>query len=85
MPDHTRYQKKVIKNYYDNLDTILLERLSDLVTNLYLAEGKRREKLWKSAAEVMEKIEVPPSRIKHLVAKKDPALLAELVKELAAR
>ena len=85
MPDHTRYQKKVIKNYYDNLDTILLERLSDLVTNLYLAEGKKREKLWKTAVEVMKKIEVPPSRIEHLVAKKDPALLAVLVKELSAR
>ena len=84
MPDHTRYQKKVIKNYYDNLDTILLERLSDLVTNLYLAEDKKREKLWKSAAEVMKKIEVPPTRIEHLVAKKDPALLAVLVKELSA-
>jgi hypothetical protein len=85
MPDHTPYQKRVIQRYYEHLDTILLERLSDLATNLYLAEGKKREKLWQSAAETLEKIKVPPSRIERLMTKKDPALLAELVKELTAR
>jgi hypothetical protein len=85
MPEHTPYQKRVIKRYYERRDEILFSRLSELVTNLYLAEGKRRDKLWEQAGDLMEKLNVPPSRAKHLLAKKDPALLAELVKELEAK
>jgi hypothetical protein len=56
-----------------------------LVSELYLAEGKKREKLWKSAAQAMEKLAVPPWRIAHLLEKKDAALVAELVKELQGK
>ena len=31
---------KIIKNYYENRDAISLQRLSELVTELYLAEGQ---------------------------------------------
>jgi hypothetical protein len=75
----------VIKNYYKNQDAILINRLQELVTNLYLAEGKGRAKHWKSAASAMEKLEVPASRIEHLLKQDDPALLAKLVEELLAR
>jgi len=52
------------------------------VTDLYLAEGKSRERLWKRAATALEKLEVPAAQIEHLVASDNPALLANLVKEL---
>ena len=82
MEDFTRHQQGIIKRYYRNLDKIQAQRLSELVTELYLAEGKKKEKLWQSAAVAMQKLEVPQQRIDHLVSKKDPALLAALVKEL---
>ncbi len=50
---------------------------------MYLAQGKKKEKAWKDAAAAMEKLRVPASRIAHLLAQRDPALVAELVKELA--
>jgi hypothetical protein len=80
--DYTKYQQKIIKRYYDNADTIALQRLADLVGELYLAEGKKKEKAWQAAVKAMEKLEVPASRITHLLQRQDPALLAELVKEL---
>lgn len=40
MTDYTPYQQKIIKRYYDNQDSIQLQRLSELVGELYLAEGK---------------------------------------------
>ena len=83
--EYTANQQKIIKRYYDNLDTISLDRLSELVGELYLAEGKRKEKAWQSVLKAMEKLEVPKSRIEHLMAKKDPLLIAELVKELQAK
>ena len=82
MSDYTPHQQKIIKRYYDNLDGIQLQRLSELVSDLYLSEGKKLERTWKSAGAAMEKLNVPKSRIAHLLEKKDPALMAELVKEL---
>jgi hypothetical protein len=83
--DYTPYQRKIIQRYYGNQGGLQLQRLAELVTELYLAEGKKTERLWKSAATAMEKLQVPPWRIAHLLEKKDPALIAELVKELQAK
>jgi hypothetical protein len=83
LDDFTRHQQGIIKRYYHNLDKIQVQRLSELVTELYLAEGKKRDKLWQSAAAAMQKLEVPQQRIDHLLAQKDPALLAKVVTELS--
>ena len=82
LDDYTRHQQGIIKRYYNNLDKIQTQRLSELVTELYLAEGKKRDKLWESAVAAMQKLKVPQTRIDHLLAKKDPTLLAALVKEM---
>jgi hypothetical protein len=83
--DYTPYQQKIIKRYYANQDTVQLQRLAELVTELYLAEGKKRQRTWQSAAAAMQKLGVPQSRIDHLLAKNDPALVAQVVKELQAK
>jgi hypothetical protein len=82
MAEHTPYQQRVIRNYYQNQQAIMLQRLGDLVTDLYLAEGKRRAQLWKRASAAMEKLQVPGSRIRHIVQSDNPALVAEVIKEL---
>ena len=82
MENYTKYQQGIIKRYYENFDQITWQRLSELVGDLYLAEGKKREKLWQTAATHMEKLGVPKDRVATLLAKKDPTLLANLVKEL---
>ena len=52
---------------------------------LYLADGKKRQRTWQSAVAAMQKLGVPQSRIDHLLAKNDPALVAQVVKELQAK
>lgn len=84
MAERSRYQKKVIQRYYDNRDQIDLQRLSELVTELYLAEGKQRAGMWKTAEEAMRRLQVPDSRIDHVVATDDAAMLAEVVNDLQA-
>jgi hypothetical protein len=81
----SKHQQKIIKNYYDNREAISLQRLSELVTELYLAEGKAREKQWKYIVGTLEKLEMPKDRIEHLRKKDDPRLLANLVEELMAK
>ena len=82
MENYSKHQQGIIKRYYSNQDTIQLQKLGELVTDLYLAEGKKREKVWKSAVAAMQKLGVPQSRIDHIVAQGKPELLAGLVKEL---
>jgi hypothetical protein len=82
---YSKYQQNIIKNYYDNKDAIGLQRLSELVTELYLAEGKARERTWKYLDGVLAKLGLPKERIEHLRKKDDPKLLAKLVEELMAK
>ena len=85
MEDYTKHQQGIIKRYYQNFDQITWQKLSELVTDLYLAEGKKRDKLWQTATGYMEKLGVPKDRIDNILAKKDPEMLARLVKELMGK
>jgi hypothetical protein len=85
MPDHTPYQKNIIKRYYKNFDAIQFQRLSELVTELYLSEGKKRDRLWTQVAGMLERLEFPPSRLAHLMQSRDPSLLAGILQELNSR
>jgi len=83
--DFSPHQQKIIKRYYNNLDTIQLQRLAELVGELYLSEGKKREKTWKAVGECLEKLGLPQSRIDHLMQQRKPELVAEVVKEMEAK
>jgi hypothetical protein len=85
MPERSPHQQRIISRYYQNQDAIMLQRLGELVTDLYLAEGKSRVRLWKRAADTLTKLKLPKSRIQHLVGSDNPGLLAELLKELLAK
>ena len=83
--NYSAYQQKIIKRYYNNYDAIQAQRLSEMVTELYLAEGKKQERLWKQVAEALTKLKFPESRIQHLVQVKDPALLPGILQELEGK
>ena len=85
MAELSKYQQSIVKNYYANLDTALLQRLGEQVTDLYLAEGKKREKLWTSVATSLAKLGVPPARIDHVQKSDDARKLAQLLQELLAK
>jgi translation elongation factor EF-G len=76
--ERTNYQKKVISRYYENLDTISLTKLQELVTELYLAETPaQKDKLWLRVEKAMLKMKVSPAIAGHLMEKKDVRLLAQ--------
>ena len=72
LEDYSPYQQKIIKRYYDSQDTIQLQRLAELVGELYLSQGKKRQKAWASAAAAMQKLGVAPARIGRL-PRREPA------------
>jgi hypothetical protein len=85
MAKHSKYQQRIIKNYYKNRGAIAIQRLQEQVTELYLAEGKKRERVWKNIVGHLEALEVPQKQIDHLQKQDDPALVANLLERLMAK
>ena len=78
------HQERIIRNYYKNRDGIALQKISELVTDLYLAEGKSREKVWDRITKALANAGLKPARIDHLRKQDDPAAIAKVVEELMA-
>ena len=79
--ERSRYQEKIIKNYYQNRDAIGLQKAQEAVTELYLSEGKKRETVWKRLASHLEKVGLPPKQIEHLRSEDSPELVLEALKK----
>jgi hypothetical protein len=79
---YSKYQQNIIKNYYENRDAIALQKAQELVTELYLSTGKKRQRCWERLSGHLAKLGVPQSQIEHLVAKDNPELVAKTVEKL---
>jgi len=79
--NYSRYQQSVIRSYYNNKDNVSFQRVQELLTDLYLAEGKKRDKVWDSLFMHLERIGVPADQIKHLKEAKNPELIAQLIQK----
>ena len=84
--EYSAYQKTVISGYYDNLDTIMLQKLSELVSELYLAgTAAKEDRLWQRVRKAMLKLNVPPAIIDHIMQKRDVQILAKNLQDWLAR
>lgn len=80
--EYSSYQKEVIGRYYANLDSIALDNLQKLVTELYLAKSeKKRERLWERAGKSMRQLKVKPAIAEHILKRRDVTVLAKNVAE----
>ena len=78
-------QSKIVKRYYDNLDTIVATRLQELVTDLYLADTDAKQaRLWKGAQQQLAKTPADPGRVAAIIEARDAEALAVLVNKLVA-
>lgn len=82
MAKHSKYQQKIIKNYYDHRETLALQRVQELITELYLSEGTKRARYWKQIAGHLGALGVKQAQIDHLTKQDKPELVATLVKSL---
>ena len=83
---NSQYQNKLISNYYENIDSIMLQKLSELVTELYLAEtDKKRARLWDRAQKAMINLKIPLAIIEHIMNKKSIEILAKNLQEWLAK
>jgi hypothetical protein len=81
----SKYQTDAISRYYDNLDAIMLQRLGELVTELYLAETPaKKNQLWQRAHKAMLKLKVRPAIIDHIMEKQSVEILAKNLEDWLA-
>ena len=82
MAELSHHQRKIVERYYERKDEIMLTRLQELVTDLYLAETeKKRESLWKRADQAMTNLKVPAAIHAHILTMKNPEVLARNVED----
>lgn len=80
--EYTAYQQGIISNYYNQLDTIMLTKLQELVSELFMADTEAKKKrLWDRVDKAMVKLKVPATVAKHIMAKRDVQVLAKNVQE----
>lgn len=78
-------QKKIIERYYEHHDTIQADKLSQIVSDIWLAEaGTNTTKLWGKAQVALMRMGVDANRVAQVVGKRDVEALATLVKEIDA-
>lgn len=82
MNDRTPYQQRMIRNYYENRDAIALQRAQELVTELYLAEGKKRQRHWEQLETHLEKLGAKPQLIQHFREQDNPETVAHWINNL---
>jgi hypothetical protein len=83
--EYSQYQQKVISGYYKNLDSIMLQKLGELVTELYLADTKaKQDRLWQRAHKAMTKLKIRPATVAHIMEKRDVQILAKNLQDWQA-
>ncbi len=83
--EYSAYQADVIGRYYDNLDNIMLQKLGELVSELYLTDGdKKKEKLWQRVNKALVSLGIKEGLIKHIMEKKDVEILAKNLQDWLA-
>ena len=61
----------------------MTQKLSELTTELYLAEGKKRQQVWKRITAALSQLGVEPEKIEQIIAMDNPVKLAEFLKTLS--
>ncbi len=80
---YTGYQKKVIKNFYENKDLRLIQKLGELVSNLYVETSeKKKETGWKKIKKMLTDLKVHPGEVEYLTKDKNLSMISKKLAEL---
>lgn len=83
MKDYTPYQKGVIRRYYEHSETLALQKLGEIVSDLYLADApQKRKKLWARVEKALMKLDCPVERREMVLESQDLEALAGLLSDL---
>ncbi len=80
---YTQYQRNVIRNFYENKDLRLIQKLGELVSNLYLETSeKKRESGWKRIKKMLIDLKVHPNEVEYLTKDKNLSVISKKLGEM---
>jgi len=80
---YTPYQQKVIRRFYENKDLRLIQKLGELVSNLYVETSeKKRESGWKRIKEILIDLKVHPHEVEFLTKDKNLTVISKKLEEM---
>ncbi|GAG05354.1 unnamed protein product [marine sediment metagenome] len=78
----TPHQKRIVRNYYANRDTLMFNRLSELASDLYVCDDRKKaDRLWKRVETALKNMSVRDHTIKTIVGQHDLKALARLLSD----
>ena len=83
MTERTPYQKGIIRRYYEHRDTLALQTLAEIVSDLYLeTSSAKQSRAWKRVLSQLRAAGVHEHQAQSIVDERDLGALARLVGEL---
>lgn len=81
--EYSKTQKKIIDRYYENQDTIVAQRLGEIVTELFLAIGneKKTNQLWTRAEKALARSGLNKAAVARVLRERDLEGLGRLAGE----
>ena len=80
---YTPYQQKVIRRFYENKDLRLIQKLGELVSNLYVeTSDKKRESGWKRIKDILVDLKVHPHEVEFLTKDKNLTVISKKLAEV---
>lgn len=80
----SKHQQGIVRRYYEHKDTILANRLAEIVSDLSLATSEaQRARCWKRAETALRGVKAPPGEIEKLLRARSVEELARLVTKLS--
>jgi hypothetical protein len=80
---YTKYQQKAIRNFYDNKDLRLVQKLGELVSNLYLeTSDKKIDTGWKKVKKMLTDLKVHPGEVEYLTKDKSLSMISKKLDEI---
>ena len=80
--EYSRHQKRIIDRYYEHRDSIMAQKLGEIVSELYLAEGKRAASLWTRAEKALANLSQNDARVRKILDERSLEGLAKLVNDM---
>ncbi|BBO16962.1 conserved hypothetical protein [Candidatus Brocadia pituitae] len=80
---YTEYQKKVIRNFYENKDLRIIQKLGELVSDMYLETNeKKKESGWKKIKKMLDDLKIHPNEIEFLTKDNNLTVISKKLAEL---
>lgn len=80
----SRHQQGIVRRYYEHLDTIAIQKLGEIVSELYLADSpKKVDRLWTRAEQLLKKAAANEASVRKTLESRDVEQLAVVVNQLS--